>query len=78
MSFMLLHWRVFIEPSLPLSFSVLGPQDLLSTMKLLAAVLSFVALAFGQSVLIRAPLEGTTVSPNQTFVVEVDKPVSAH
>ena len=78
MSFMLLHWRVFIEPSLPLSFSVLGPQDLSSTMKLLAAVLSFVALAFGQSVLIRAPSEGTTVSPNQTFVVEVDKPVSAH
>ncbi|KAH9945901.1 uncharacterized protein BXZ73DRAFT_95418 [Epithele typhae] len=45
-------------------------------MKILATISALVASSVAQSVLIRSPAPNETVSPNQTFVVEVDKPNS--
>ncbi|KAI0333489.1 hypothetical protein GY45DRAFT_1319440 [Cubamyces sp. BRFM 1775] len=45
-------------------------------MKAIYAVLFFVAAAFAQSVTILSPTVNTTLSPGDSFVVDVDKPDS--
>lgn len=45
-------------------------------MKLTAILVSLLTSVMGQNILIRAPVDDTTVSPNSTFIVQVDKPVS--